>query len=80
MALSTGVRLALPLIALMVTTDLALALLGRFSPQFQLLSAAFPLKIAVAVFFLALLVPLAGPAYEELVRNAIELLRRTLRT
>jgi len=78
MALETGVRLALPLIALMVTTDLALALLGRFSPQFQLLQTAFPLKIAVALFFLAWLVPLMAPAYESLVREALVLLRRVL--
>ena len=43
-ALTAGVRLALPLIALMVTVDLALALLGRFSPQFQLLSAALSVE------------------------------------
>ena len=80
MALSVGVRLALPLIALMVTTDLSLALLGRFSPQFQLLSAAFPLKIALAVFFLALLLPGLTPAYESLARQALDLLAHVLRT
>ena len=75
-ALSVGVRLALPLVALMVATDLSLALLGRFSPQFQLLSAAFPLKIALAVFFLALLLPGLTPAYGALAGQALDLLSR----
>lgn len=79
MSLSAGVRLALPLIALMVTTDLALALLGRFSPQFQLLSAAFPLKIALSVFFLAILLPDLTPSYQALAREALLLLGRVLR-
>jgi len=78
-ALSAGVRLALPLIALMVTTDLSLALLGRFCPQFQLLSAAFPLKIALSVFFLALMMPGMIPAYEGLAQQALELLGRVVR-
>lgn len=77
-ALTAGVRLALPLIALMLTTDLALALLGRFCPQFQLLSAAFPLKIALSIFFLALMMPSMIPAYEGLAQQALDLLSRAL--
>jgi flagellar biosynthetic protein FliR len=71
MALTAGVRLALPLIALMVATDLLLALLGRFCPQFQITSSAFPLKIAMAIFLLAMLMPLMIPAYENLARQAL---------
>lgn len=78
-ALSTGVKLALPLIALMVTTDLVLALLGRFCPQFQLLSAAFPLKIALSLFFLALIVQSLPPAYEFLARQGLDLMAHVLR-
>lgn len=50
---STGFRLALPLIALLVMVDLAMALLGLVNAQLQLHSLAFPAKILVALAFLA---------------------------
>jgi len=50
---STGLRLALPIIAVMVMVDISLALLGRVNSQLQLLSIAFPIKMMVAVGLLA---------------------------
>jgi flagellar biosynthetic protein FliR len=44
-----GVRLALPVVALLLMVDIALALLGRLNQQLQLLSLAFPLKMLVAL-------------------------------
>ncbi len=52
-ALSTGVRLALPVMALLVLIDLSLALLGRLNAQLQLLSMAFPAKMMTALALLA---------------------------
>jgi flagellar biosynthetic protein FliR len=54
---STGLRMALPVIALLVMVDLALALLGRINSQLQLLSLAFPAKMLAG---LALLTAIAG--------------------
>ena len=54
---STGLRMALPVIALLVMVDMALALLGRINSQLQLLSLAFPAKMLAA---LALLTAIAG--------------------
>lgn len=48
-----GLRLALPVIALLLLVDVALALLGRLNQQLQLLSLAFPLKMLVALVVLA---------------------------
>ena len=42
---STGVRLAFPVVALMVMVDVALALLGRINAQLQLGSLTFPAKM-----------------------------------
>lgn len=42
---TTGVRLAFPVIALMVMVDVALALLGRINAQLQLGSLTFPAKM-----------------------------------
>jgi flagellar biosynthesis protein FliR len=51
--LSVGVRLALPVMALLLLVDLSLALLGRLNAQLQLLSMAFPAKIMTALVLLA---------------------------
>lgn len=48
-----GVRLALPVLALLVLVDLSLALLGRLNAQLQLLSMAFPAKMMTALVLLA---------------------------
>ncbi|MGD0499701.1 MAG: flagellar biosynthetic protein FliR [Bryobacteraceae bacterium] len=47
---SLGARLALPVVALLVMVDVALALLGRLNQQLQLLSLAFPAKMLVALW------------------------------
>ena len=48
-----GVRLALPVVALLVMVDVALALLGRLNQQLQLLSLAFPAKMLTALVVLS---------------------------
>ena len=50
---STGVRLALPVVALLIMVDVALALLGRLNSQLQLLSLAFPAKMLTALLVLS---------------------------
>jgi flagellar biosynthetic protein FliR len=50
---SVGVRLALPVVALLVMVDVALALLGRLNAQLQLLSLAFPAKMLTALVLLS---------------------------
>lgn len=46
---SVGLRLAFPVIALLVMVDVALALLGRLNQQLQLLTLAFPIKMLTAL-------------------------------
>jgi flagellar biosynthetic protein FliR len=50
---SVALRLALPVVALLVLVDVALALLGRVQAQLQLLSLAFPVKMGLALLVLA---------------------------
>jgi flagellar biosynthetic protein FliR len=50
---SVGVRLALPVVALLVMVDVALALLGRINAQLQLLSLAFPAKMLTTLILLS---------------------------
>jgi flagellar biosynthesis protein FliR len=57
---STGVRLALPIVAVLIMIDVSLALLGRINAQLQLITVAFPIKMMVALTILGwllLLVP-----------------------
>jgi flagellar biosynthetic protein FliR len=50
---SAGLRLAMPVIALLVMLDVSLALLGRLNQQLQLLSLAFPVKMLTALLALS---------------------------
>jgi flagellar biosynthetic protein FliR len=50
---SVGLRLALPVMALLVLVDISLALLGRLNAQLQLLSMVLPAKLTVSLFLLA---------------------------
>jgi|ERR1022692_3036849 flagellar biosynthetic protein FliR len=46
---TTGLRLAMPMIAVLVMLDISLALLGRVNTQLQLLHISFPVKMVVAL-------------------------------
>jgi len=50
---STGVRLALPVVAVLIMVDISLALLGRVNAQLQLLTIAFPVKMMLALVVLS---------------------------
>jgi len=50
---SVALRLALPVVALLMMVDVALALLGRLNSQLQLLSLAFPAKMLTALLVLS---------------------------
>jgi len=55
---SVGVRIALPVITLLLLVDIALALLGRLNSQLQLISLAFPAKMLAALVLLSCIAPL----------------------
>jgi flagellar biosynthetic protein FliR len=52
----TAVRLALPVVALLICVDVMLALIGRVNAHLQLLALALPLKMLIALVMLAALV------------------------
>jgi len=57
---ATALRLALPMVAVLIMVDISLALLGRINSQLQLLSLAFPVKMMVGLAMLgwiALMLP-----------------------
>jgi len=60
---STALRLAMPILALMVLVDIALALIGRINAHLQLLTLAFPAKMLVTLGLLAWMTVLFPPVF-----------------
>jgi flagellar biosynthetic protein FliR len=75
---TVGVRLALPVVALLAMVDVALALLGRLNSQLQLLSLAFPLKMLAALLMLVWLAALYPRILGECAGQAFGGVRRVL--
>src|SRR5579862_3444527 len=75
---SIGLRLAMPVIALLLLIDLALALLGRIQQQLQLLSLAFPVKMLAALALLAALAPVWTKIFESSAARTLSALWRSL--
>ena len=72
---SVGLRLALPVVALLIMADLALALLGRINSQLQLLSLAFPVKMLATLIILSAGVAIWPRVMRELGTAALQTLR-----
>lgn len=79
MLFTLGIRVAMPVVALLLLVDLALALLGRISAQLQVIVLAFPIKMLVGVVLMAFLItPIANlfrVQHEEIVSRVLEVLR-----
>ncbi len=69
---STGLRLAMPAVALLMLVDLALALLGRLNAQLQLLTLAFPVKMLVALALLGWIAVLYPRVFGGYARQMID--------
>jgi flagellar biosynthesis protein FliR len=76
--LSTGLRLALPVVAVLLLIDFALALLGRVQQQLHLLSLAFPAKMAAALVLLAVLAPVVPKMFGAAAERTLAALWRSL--
>lgn len=72
---STGLRLALPIIAVTTMIDISLALLGRVNAQLHLTTVAFPVKMLLCLTmlgWLALLLPVLFRAQSGVALNAAQ--------
>jgi flagellar biosynthesis protein FliR len=75
---SFGLRLALPVVALLLMVDIALALLGRLNQQLQLLSLSFPLKMLTALLVLSWIAPVYPRLLVEFSAHAWTAARRAI--
>lgn len=73
-----GLRLALPVIALLMLIDFSLALLGRVQQSLQLLSLAFPVKMGAALAILAVLAPVVPRMFSAEASHTLAALWRVL--
>jgi flagellar biosynthetic protein FliR len=73
---TTGLRLALPVVALLALVDLALALRGRLHAQLQLVTLAFPAKMLAALGLLAALASLYARIYGSNARDMLQVAAR----
>ena len=67
----TGLKLALPVVALLFVVDQALAGISRLQAQIQLLNLAFPAKIALSMFFFAALLTRWPALYDKWAREVV---------
>lgn len=69
-----GLMLALPIMTLLLTLNLALGLLNRMAPQLSIFVIGFPLTLAVGISLMAALMPLIAPFCERLFSEIFNLL------
>ena len=67
-----AIRCSLPVVAILLVIDTALALLSRMQPQLQVLSLSFPLKMLASMVFLAYGAPLLPGAVERAALRSFE--------
>ena len=77
---SSGLRLAAPLIALLLLADASLAILGRVQQQLHLISLTMPLKLVATMLVLSATVVLQPGFFESLITSWARLIEGILRT
>ena len=70
----SGVMLALPIITLLLTVNLALGMLNRMTPQLSVFVIGFPITLTVGILLISELMPLIAPFCEHLFAEVFDLL------
>jgi len=69
-----GLMLALPLITLLLTLNIALGMLNRMSPQLSVFVIGFPVTLSIGMLVFAAMMPLVAPFTEHLFSTIFDLL------
>jgi flagellar biosynthetic protein FliR len=75
-----GLRLAAPVVALLMLTDAALAVLGRVQTQIQLVSLTIPVKLAVSMLLLSATLIFQPRVFGSVMTQGIRLIEGMLRS
>ena len=73
---SLGLALSLPLLAALLITNLALAVLTRAAPQLNIFAIGFPLAILIGILALALALPYFAPTFERMFSDGLAAMLR----
>ncbi|MDP9171745.1 MAG: flagellar biosynthetic protein FliR, partial [Acidobacteriota bacterium] len=74
-----GLRLAAPIVALLLLADATLAVLGRMQTQIQLVHLTMPVKLAASMLLLAATLPLQPQFFGSLMMSCIRLMEGIFR-
>jgi flagellar biosynthetic protein FliR len=77
---SSGLRLAAPVIALLLLADASLAVLGRVQAQLHLISLTMPVKLAATMLVLSVTIVLQPGFFESLMTSWVRLVEGILRS
>ncbi len=69
---AVGLQLALPLIAILLMTNLALGILTRSAPQLNIFAIGFPITLGVGLIVLDLTLPYFVPQFEHLIQDGLK--------
>ena len=71
-----GLALALPLLAALLITNIALGVLTSVAPQLNIFAVGFPLTILVGLAALALALPYFAPVFEDIFMQGLQAMLR----
>jgi flagellar biosynthetic protein FliR len=77
---SAGLQIGMPIIAAMLITNIALAILTRAAPQLNLFGIGFPITLGAGFLVISLTLPYLGTPMQNLFNQGIEASRRIPRT
>ncbi len=69
---SVSLQLALPLIAILLMTNLALGILTRSAPQLNIFAIGFPVTLGVGLIVLDFTLPYFAPQFEHIIQNGLK--------
>lgn len=69
-----GLLLSLPVLAALMLTNIALAVLTRAAPQLNIFAVGFPVTLAIGFIVLALSLPYFLPAFRNMVEHSVHLM------
>ena len=69
---AVGLQLALPLIAILLMTNLALGILTRSAPQLNIFAIGFPITLGVGLIVLDFTLPYFAPQFEHMIQNGLK--------
>ena len=71
----SGVQIALPIVAALLLTNVALGILTRAAPQLNIFGIGFPVTLGVGLLVLAMVLPYLGTPLQNLFLRGIETVR-----